>query len=140
MGFDVPSKKATIYSGGNTKVNTTTLQTIGASVAALLANPAPYKNKFLRISDFFVTQNEILAILEAETGSKFVVTEQDINKLKEDSDRGLAAGEWTLPNIYAAISGSIFGANSSTSWGEDDDTESLGLPKKDLTNEIKKVL
>lgn len=140
LGFDIPNKKATIYSGGNARINTTTLGTIGASLVALLSNPAPYKNKFVRISDFHVSQNEILAILEAETGSKFAIEEVDINKLKEDSGRGLAAGEWTEANIYGVVKGSIFGTGSSANWGHDDDTESLGLPKKDLRTEIKKIL
>ena len=140
MGFDVPNKKATLYSGGNQKINTSTLQTIGASIAALLSNPAPYKNRFIRISDFYVSQNEILAILEAETGSKFAITEEDINKAKEEADRGLAAGEWNEKNIYTVVKGAIFGSNSSASWGEVDDTESLGVPKKDLKAEIKKLL
>ncbi|KIM21338.1 hypothetical protein M408DRAFT_333535 [Serendipita vermifera MAFF 305830] len=140
LGFDIPNKKATIYSGGNARINTTNLDTIGAAVAAILANPSQYKNKFIRISDFHVSQNEILSILEAETGSKFSIEEVDVDKLKEDSGRGLAAGEWNDANIYGVVKGSIFGSNSSANWGPSDDTEGLGIPKKDLRTELKKLI
>ena len=87
-----------------------------------------------------MSQNEILAIPEVETGSKFAITEEDINKAKEEADRGLAAGEWNRKNIYTVVKGATVGSNSSANWGEADDTESLGVPKKDLKTEIKKFL
>jgi hypothetical protein len=107
---------------------------------SVLSTPEKFKNKHLRVSDFQVSQNEILAILEAETGSKFTIQEADAEKLKADGYAGLGRGEFNHTNILGVIRGAIFGQKSSVRWGRDDDSESLGIPKKDLTEEIKKVL
>jgi len=140
LGFDIPSKKVNIYNGGNEPFNATTLGSIGDAVVSVFSNPEKFKNKHIRISDFYVSQNEILAILEAETGSKFTVQTIDAEKLKEDTNAGLGRGEFTLVNIFGAIQASVFGQKSSARWGRGDDTESVGIPKKDLTEEIRKVL
>jgi hypothetical protein len=140
LGFDILNRKATIYGGGNESFNTTTVGTVGLAVASVFANPAPFKNKFIRVSDFYVSQNRILAVLEAEIGVKSSIEDVDVSKLKEDSHRGLLNGEWSDGNIYGAIKASIFGPESSASWGWEDDSQSLGFPKKDLEAEIKKVL
>jgi hypothetical protein len=116
------------------------LASIGAAVVSALSTPEKFKNKHLRISDFQVSQNEILAILEAETGSKFTVQNVDADKLKQESYAGLGRGEITQANYMGALQGSIFGQQSSAKWGRGDDTESLGIPKKDLAEEIRKVL
>jgi hypothetical protein len=140
LGFDIPAKSAIIYGGGDEPFNTTTLASIGAAVASVLSTPEKFKNKHLRISDFYVSQNEILAILEAETGSKFTLQQVDIEKLKADSYAALGRGEFNHVNILGVIQGAVFGQKSSARWGRVDDSESLGIPKKDLTEDIKKVL
>jgi hypothetical protein len=109
-------------------------------VVSVLSTPENFKNKHLRISDFYVSQNEILAILEAETESKFTVQKVDAEKLREDSYAGLGRGEFTEANIFGAVIAAIFGQKSSARWGQGDDTESVGIPKKNLTEEIRKVL
>lgn len=138
MGFDLDSKKVTLYNGGNNPINMTTLDTLGASVVAVLSTPDKFKNKRLRISDFYVTQRELLSIVEAEAGVKFEVQEADADKLGEGSEEALRNGDWSLPNLFGAMFATIFASNGSSSWGHPDDTASLGLPKKDLTTEIKK--
>lgn len=48
-GIDIKARKATLYSGGNTKANTSTLQGVGEAVAELLSlaeeELVAYKNK-----------------------------------------------------------------------------------------------
>lgn len=41
-----------------------------------------------------VTQNNILAALEAETGSKFEVTHVDIRKIRQDATQALEKADW----------------------------------------------
>jgi hypothetical protein len=116
------------------------MSTIAESVVAVLSNPDVTKDKYLRIHDFFVSQNDILKIIEEETGKKFTVEQVDIDEVGKKAAEGLSKGEVTLENIFAVVGASIFGKKSSTRWGDDDDTNSLGLPKKDLREVIKKLL
>jgi hypothetical protein len=121
-------------------MNTTTLDTIAQTVVRVLSNLDAYKNQSVRVHDFFVSQSEILAILEQETGEKFTIENADIGELLKKCGEGLAKGEYTFENIFGVVKGNVWGEESSARWGEEDDTVAVGVPKKDLREEIKKVL
>jgi hypothetical protein len=140
LGFDIPAKTATIYNEGDAPLNMTTLASVSAAVVSVFSTPEKFKNQYLRISDFYVSQNEILAILEAETGSKFTVQKVDAEKVREDGYAALGRGESSQAIFYGVVLAAVFGQKSAARWGRDDDTESLGIPKKNLTEEIKKLL
>ena len=134
------NKKATLFDGGVNLFHTTTLASIGQSVVGVLSSSSATENKPVRVHDFFVTQNEILATLEAELGP-FTVQNVDVPQLVEQCNAGLARGEFTEANIYGVVQAAAFGAEgSSARWPEDDDSVLLGLPKRDIKEEIKKAL
>lgn len=139
LGFDMENKRATIYNGGTTPLNLTTLEALGASVVSVLSTPKKFKNRRLRICDLYASQRDILALLEAETGIKFVVEEMDANVLQDEGEAGLRKGDLSLSNVFGAILGATFATNASR-WSPDDDTASLGLAKQDLKAQVLKVL
>jgi hypothetical protein len=138
--LDLKNKKATLFDGGINLFHTTTLASVGESVVGVLSHSSATENKPVRVHDFFVTQKDILAILEAELGP-FTVQDVVVPQLIEQCNAGLARGEFTEANIYGLIQAAAFGAEgSSARWPEDDDSVLLGLPKRDLKEVIKKVL
>jgi len=140
LGFDLKDKKATIFDGGANLFHTTTLASIGQSVVGVLSHASATENKPVRVHDFFVTQREILAILEAELGP-FTIQDVVVPQLVEQCNAGLARGEFTNANIYGLVQAAAFGAeDSSARWPEDDDSALLGLAKRDIKEEVKKVL
>jgi hypothetical protein len=137
---DLKNKKATLFDGGVNPFHTTTLASVGQSVVGVLSHPSATENKPVRIHDFFITQQEILAILEAELG-QFTIQNVVVPQLIEQCNAGLARGEFTNANIYGLVQAAAFGAEDSSSrWPEDDDSVLLGLPKRDIKEEVKKVL
>jgi hypothetical protein len=107
----------------------------------VLSNPSAFKNKAVRMHDFLVTQKEILAVLEEESGSKYEVEEIDADEMLKQGFEAIERGEFNEGSVYKVVKGSIFGTGESPArWEEDDDSVALGLPKKNLTEEIKKVL
>jgi hypothetical protein len=105
-----------------------------------LSHASATENKPVRVHDFFVTQRDILAILEAELGP-FTVQDVAVPQLIEQCNAGLARGEFTNANIYGLVQATVFGTEgSSARWPEDDDSVFLGLPKRDIKGEVKKVL
>lgn len=141
FGIDIHKKKASIFSGGNNKFDSTTLDGISRGVAAVLLEPSAFKNKAVRIHDFFVTQNEILSVLEEETGSKYEVEEVDADELLRQGFEAIERGEFNEASVYKVVKGSLYGTGESPArWGEEDESTLLGLPKKDLREEVRKVL
>ena len=138
--LDLKNKQATLFDGGANLFHTTTLASIGQSVVGVLSHPSATQNKNVRVHDFFVTQQEILAILEAELGS-FTIQDVVVPQLVEQCNAGLARGEFTSANIHGLIQATAFGAEDcSCRWPADDDSVLLGLPKRDIKEEVKKVL
>ncbi|RYP66741.1 hypothetical protein DL771_007621 [Monosporascus sp. 5C6A] len=73
IGFDKSTKTATIYDSGNEEVQASNLGFIGRAVAAVLANEDKTANKYLSIGSPNFSQNEVLEIVERETGEKWQV-------------------------------------------------------------------
>ncbi|TEY61528.1 hypothetical protein BOTCAL_0167g00030 [Botryotinia calthae] len=83
MGFDLKEHKAVIYNKGKDAYSTTTIASIGTALKNALLHPEETANKYLFISSFRVSQNQILASLEKATGKKWDVTYVDTEEQKK---------------------------------------------------------
>ena len=92
LGFDLRSRKATIFDDGNTKFSASTLAHIGEAVTKILQKEDATKNKMLYMESVYTSQNELLAQLQRISGLKFDVTrensEEYIEKLKPQVRQG----------------------------------------------------
>ncbi|KAF2438370.1 NAD(P)-binding protein [Karstenula rhodostoma CBS 690.94] len=109
-GFDVKNKAARIYGTGANPLYWTPLPTIGTAVANILRNPSPALNRGIYISPFApgtLTQNSLLAALEAVLDTKFAVTHVDVAAINlnakaalERGDLGKAMRGFTITNQF----------------------------------------
>ncbi|GAM89094.1 hypothetical protein ANO11243_071290 [Dothideomycetidae sp. 11243] len=91
-GLDVPARTATIYDGGNTPYEATTLDQTGRAIAAALQRPNAIKNQYIYVNSFTVTQNEVIKALEKATSEKFVTTQDTIENLRKNGYKQLEEG------------------------------------------------
>jgi hypothetical protein len=68
------------------------------------------------------------------------VEDLDIDELGKDATTRFQGGEVNDYTIYTIAKAVVFGNNSASTWDVNDDSAALGLQKKDLREEIKKVL
>jgi hypothetical protein len=140
LGFNLKDKKATIYDSGNEPFTTTNLATIGLAIAAILKKPDETANKYLDIASFVTTQNEILKILEEESGAKWTVEKGDTAAAGKNADESLAKGEYG-PAFGGFLKVLFFADGKGTSPKDGDLANGLlGLPKDDLRATIKGAL
>lgn len=93
LGISLPSKSAFITDSGSELYPTTTIAQIARAVASILSKPEATANKYLNISSFTTTQNEIVKAGEEVTGLKWHVTQvTSEERLKEGSER-VATGD-----------------------------------------------
>ena len=93
-GFDIDGRKATIYGTGNNLACWTPLPVIATAIANMLRKPDPILNHPVFVCGVRgLTQNAMLAALEAETGAKFEVDRVDIQKIRQDALDALERGE-----------------------------------------------
>src|ERR1700716_2279174 len=74
FGIDFKEKTVHILDSGNASFPASTLDYVGKSVAAVLQHEAETANKYIDVAEFNVTQNQVVQILEEESGHKFTRT------------------------------------------------------------------
>lgn len=139
LGFDGKGKKVSIVDSGNEPFQTSTKGFIAKAVAGILKHPKETANQYLSIASFLPTQNEILKIVEAETGSKWDVTKEDSTELQKDGEEKLSKGDFSAffpllrVQLYKDGEGQAPKASETAN-------KLLGLPEKeDLKDAVKKV-
>jgi len=138
--IDYSEKKAILFDEGTQKFNTTMYASVARAAVSILRSPAEFANKVLYIHDFRTTQREVLEIVESEVGGTFEMTSLNTEEMGKKALEGLARGERNRQNIAAGIRSGVWGQEGAADWDEDDDSERLGLEKKDLREEIKRKI
>lgn len=136
-GFDKANKTATIYDSGDTLMQVSNLPFIGRAVAAVLAHPEETKNKFISIASGTTSQNQILQILEQETGERWKVEHVKTEDLKVAGNAALQKGQYEqafVPFLLAYCFGE--GSHAFVKL-EDTANKVLGLEEEDLSVTVK---
>ncbi|KAL9099209.1 MAG: hypothetical protein Q9187_009530 [Circinaria calcarea] len=140
LGFSIPTHTATIYDSGNTRIDTTTLPTIGTAVVKVLLQPSRTANRFIYISSFTTSQNEILAALETASGAKWEVRHEMTEALTTRGRERLEKGDMSaVPDLMVAT---VYGKDRGSAYNEEEElaNEMLGLPKESLEEVVKELL
>jgi len=127
-GFDIPARKAKIYGSGNNLSCWTPLPTIASAVVNMLRNPDVILNRGIFISGVRdLTQNAILAALEAETGDKFEVEHIDLEQIKEKALAALAKGEYKQATMGLTINSNFNEEDSAANFWDKVENEHVGI-------------
>ena len=94
MGTSVPSHTSTIVDSGNEPFLTTTIAQLARAIVSVLQKPAETANKYLLVTSFKTTQNQILDVAERATGQKFEVTKVDADAWKKEGIEMLQKGDF----------------------------------------------
>ncbi|EEA18549.1 hypothetical protein TMatcc_011214 [Talaromyces marneffei ATCC 18224] len=95
LGFDLPTRTASIWDGGNSVFTVTNVEQLQRAVIATLERPAETANKNLYIASVETSQNELLAALEKATASKWTVTYTTTDEQVSEGIARLGKGDMT---------------------------------------------
>ncbi|KAG8772612.1 hypothetical protein FRC16_005634 [Serendipita sp. 398] len=155
-GFSIPNRSAILFDGGNSRYNYTLCSTIADSIISILSVDfaderfGQLENKALRIHDWFVSQNELLDIMDEELAKR---AESDPTATNTDGEVA-AAAKFTRQvvsvaelaeqkNHLAMLYEALFGVDNSCSWGTDDESDLAGVRPKtheDMREALRGVL
>ncbi|CAF9928737.1 MAG: hypothetical protein HETSPECPRED_006913 [Heterodermia speciosa] len=141
LAFSLPTRTAVIYDTGTCHSRMTTLSTIGLAVAHLLRPPhyAASSNRYIFISSFSVTQNEILASLEKATGETWTKKHRSTAETRKSALQRAKDGDPNAveENLTACHYSEIEGMDY-----EDEElwNERLGLPVEDVDEVVARVI
>lgn len=154
FGINIKDHTATLFDGGNTRLNTTTMATVGLGVARLCELPisssssdtpslSDYKNKFVYLSSFLTNQNEMLAAVQKATGTKasdWKIEHKTADAHIQDGKDRLAKGDF-----YGMVS-MLYGTNLKEGAGGNYESvkgtanKALGLPTEDMDEVVKRTV
>lgn len=139
FGFDPKAKKATIYDSGNEPFQTTNVGLIAKAVASILKHPDETANKYLSVASFQPTLNQILQIVEDETGSKWAVDHVSTQDLQKVGENKLANGDFSAFSELLRVHLYRDGEGHSVP-ADELANKLLELPEEDLRGTLRKWL
>lgn len=140
MGFNINTKEALIFDGGNKAFSVSNLGQIGNAVVAVLSKPEETANQFIYIHSFTATQNEILAELERTAGEKWKVMESTTEAAKIAGEPLFAEGDFA--GLLLLLKVIMLGEGYGSDFTKDAvlDNERLGLPDQGLFSSVEAIV
>jgi nucleoside-diphosphate-sugar epimerase len=137
LKFDVKARKAYILDGGNIKFSASNLDFIGKAVIKILDKPKETENKLLYVHSHYVTQLELLEVLERVTGDKFEKIDQDSEEELKVIRPKMLDGDGEAREEVVAVWGVV-----ASDWKEKDGFANtlLGLQEEDLEETVRRVV
>ncbi|KAL9130565.1 MAG: hypothetical protein Q9217_001278 [Psora testacea] len=153
-GIDISARKAEIYDDGTNAITATTVPQVGRAVARLLSLPvqasyssssptlSDYKNKFVYITSFSVTQNDMLGAVQRATGTDmpdWTVAHTSVDQFIQNGRDKFAKGDrWGMINV---MYGCTFKRGLGDQFhGREVANEKLGLKEEDLDEVVRRVV
>ncbi|KAL8771985.1 MAG: hypothetical protein Q9209_002650 [Squamulea sp. 1 TL-2023] len=142
-GFDIRNRTATIYGTGNNLACWTSLPTVAKAVRnMLLPSKVP---KILNRAVFIcgvkeVTQNNILAALEDETGSKFEVKHVDVKRIKHEAMEALERKDWKAATRGMTITHQFDEEDSAANFWDMVDNDTVGVNPITVREAVKETI
>lgn len=114
LGYDIPTRSATIWDSGDKKFTFTNQKQLGDAVVSVLRRPQATANQYLYISSVETSQKEILVALKNSTSSSWTVQNTTTAAEVSEATKKLQAGDFSgaLALVRATIYGNIPGLRS----------------------------
>ena len=93
-----------MHDSGNEPSQHTNLYFAGRAVAGVLQHPAETANKYLEVSSFNPSQNDIVRILEEFTGATWTTNRVDTKELQRQGEEKVAKGDFSaFPALLSVV-------------------------------------
>lgn len=103
-----------------------------------LKKPEETANKFLTVASFTTTQNEVLRVIEEETGSKFAITNVKTSHLEKIGEEKAARNDPTA--FVEFLLQYVFADGANQAVAENSAVTVLGLEEESLRTTIKAAI
>jgi len=140
LGFDLKNNTALIYDSGDEGISVTNMGTTAKAIESILNNPTATVNKYIYITSFTVSQNDILKSLEKTTGKTWTVNKADTKEGEREGREKLAKGDFS--GIRGLLARLMYGGDTGgnfTSNPEGVANELLNLSSEDLDKTIEAI-
>ncbi|KAJ5118892.1 uncharacterized protein N7443_007822 [Penicillium atrosanguineum] len=142
LEFDISTRTATIWDGGDKSFTLTNEKQLGQSVISVFENPRETSNQYLYVASVETTQNEIVTTLEKVTGGRWTInnttTDEQVSAAIEKLTAGDFSGAFTL--VRATCFGNTPGLRANYLREEKLANDMLGLEMETVEDTIRRVI
>lgn len=107
LEFDISTRTATIWDGGDKSFTLTNEKQLGRSVISVLEHPRETSNQYLYVASVETTQNEIVTALEKVTGARWTIKSTTTDEQVSAAIEKLTAGDFS--GAFALVRATCFG-------------------------------
>jgi nucleoside-diphosphate-sugar epimerase len=135
--FDVKNRKAYMVDGGDVKFSASSLGLVAKAVVRVLEKEEETKDRMLYVHGVYVTQREVLPVLEKVTGTQWEVVDEDSKKRLDVIRPKMLEGDHDAREEVVAIWGVV-----ASDWAEKEGfaNDLLGLEMEDLEEVVRRGL
>lgn len=139
FGFDVARKHVTIFDSGDALFSPTTFNLVGQAVAAILSKEEQTRNQYLAVSSFTTSQNQLLKILEEQTGEEWAQGHVFTSALEKIGLEKL--GQKNPLGVLDLMKAFQFQDGQNRALSEEiNDAKALGLSSEDVLSLVKSLI
>ncbi|OKL62043.1 hypothetical protein UA08_02407 [Talaromyces atroroseus] len=143
FGFNPKTRTATLYDNGTGKFDSTNITSLGHVVGSILTAPENFTNRYVYVSEFAISQNEIFeALLRAtKTHAKdWTIAHRTTEELKKEGLEKIEKWDFSgaLDLIFAAVFKAGLGSDYSTT--QRIDNAAVGLKQGDILDTTTVIL
>lgn len=140
-GFDILAHSAIIYGTGNNLSCWTPLPVVATAAVSMLLNPDLILNRGILDSGVHnLTQNSILAALEAETGQNFAIKHVDEKRIKADALEALERKDFRAATRGLTINSNFNEQDSAANFWRLVENELVGIEAVDIREAVRDYL
>jgi nucleoside-diphosphate-sugar epimerase len=140
MGFDLKGHKATVWDDGNHKFSSTPRENAAKAVVCVLKNPEVTANKYVYVSSFEISYNDIVAALEKIQGVKYEIEHTTTEKEVEAGREALASGNFMAAGKLLMAANLNDGYGNNFAKEEELWNDKIGLPREDLEQVVARIV
>ncbi|KAF5861524.1 hypothetical protein ETB97_012850 [Aspergillus alliaceus] len=142
LGYDVASRTATIWDGGDKTFTLINEKQLGEAVVSVLKQPAETANQYLYVSSVETSQKEILSAFEEATSSKWTVTDTTTDAEVSEAAKKLSVGDFS--GAFTLVRGTSYATTPGlrANYAKDEKLANgmLGLKQESVKETVKQVV
>ncbi|OTA59655.1 NAD(P)-binding protein [Hypoxylon sp. EC38] len=140
FGYDLQEHAATIWEDGNQKFSSSTRENVAKAVCGVLKHPEITANRYVFVSSFETSMNELLSALEKAQGVKYSISYTKIEDEVKEGRAMLAKGDFMKAHKLMLAANLLPGYGNNFVEEEKLWNDTLGVPRENVDEVVAHIV
>ncbi|KAI1141451.1 NmrA-like family protein [Hypoxylon sp. FL0543] len=140
FGYDLKHHTATIWDDGNQKFSSSTRTNVAKAVSGVLKHPETTANRYVFVSSFETSMNELLSALEKAQGVKYSISHTKTEDEIAEGRAALAKGDFMRAHKLMLAANLLPGHGNNFAAEEKLWNDELGVPRESVEEVVARIV